>query len=185
MHLEFRLLSYWQVGSGSGTLGTYDSVAARDRQDLPIIPGKQVKGLCRHAVWQATKIPHLGIPDTMVNTLFGDRTEGGEDEPSPGSLRFTSAKLPRDLRAALAGRKDLIAGLFQSRRSTAMTPDGVAKPHSLRFDEVVVPVTLHAEITGDSKGWEEVLKKALPLIEAVGSGRTRGMGRVIVTEKSK
>jgi len=185
--LRFEILSYWQVGSGTTEMGTFDSRAARDALDLPMIPGKQVKGLCRQAVVDALSIKVPDLPEDSETTLFGTRALIGQpllDNPSPANLRFDDARLPQADRDALAGKPERIAQLFRTRRSTAMTPEGVAKPHSLRFDEIVIPLTLEAEVTpldGAPPDWEARLTKALPLLNAVGSGRTRGTGRVIVS----
>ncbi|MGQ0566600.1 MAG: RAMP superfamily CRISPR-associated protein [Gemmobacter sp.] len=188
MRLVFRFLSFWQVGTGEGAMGTFDSRAARDPDGLPLIPGRQVKGLCRQAVYDAAAmgVPH--VDRKAVVSLFGTRSLPGRplhDETTAGLLRFSDARLPDNDRAALRGKADLIAGLFQSRRSTAMTDTGTARPHSLRYDEVVLPLVLVADVTplpGVNVGnWRKSLTDALPLLNAVGSGRTRGLGRVIVT----
>lgn len=185
MKLIFRILSFWQVGTGAGEMGIFDERPIRDPLGLPFIPGRQVKGLCRQAVRDAETfcVAAAGTADA----LFGTRAGPGKpllDDPKPGVLRFEDARLPVAERAALAGRHELICGLYRTRRSTAMTAAGVARPHSLRFEEVAIPLTLEAEVSRPDKAdddWMADLRTALPLIVALGSGRTRGMGRVIVT----
>lgn len=178
----FRVLSFWQVGSGAGEMGTFDSRPMKE-DGLPVIPGKQVKGLCRQAVREALAMKLPSVPGDSEICLFGERSPPGQpllDVPKPGDVRFDTARLPKADRDALAGQAALIAGLYRTRRSTAMTENGIAKPHSLRFDEVTIPLTLGAAIEL-SDGDAGILRAALPLIEALGSGRTRGLGRVIVT----
>lgn len=192
MRLVFNILSFWQVGTGEGDMGTFDSRAARDPLGLPLIPGRQVKGLCRQAMHDAEELGIPGIVKGTTRLLFGTRAAAGApplDDPTSGLLRFSDARLPEAIRTDLQGNEALIGGLYQTRRSTAMTDKGVARKHSLRFDEVVVPLTLEATVTrngtdapadGSPADWEKLVEAILPLISAIGSGRTRGMGRVIV-----
>ncbi|MBD1206738.1 MAG: hypothetical protein H9533_21765 [Rhodobacteraceae bacterium] len=196
MHLKFRILSFWQVGSGAGSMGTFDSRAARDPDGLPVIPGRQVKGLCRQAVHEAEAMQLPGVPDGTANRLFGTRlplqsrgrdrgrSSSADEDPLPGVLRFSDAQLPEVTRSALIGQPGRIAALYSSVRSTSMTEKGIARPHSLRFDEVVIPLDMMAEVAplGPGAGdWQTAIRAALPMLNAIGSGRTRGLGRVIVT----
>lgn len=192
MRLVFDILSFWQVGTGSGAMGTFDSRAARDPLHLPLIPGRQVKGLCREAMREAETFASVtNVKSGTTEALFGNRALPGQpllDDPRPAALRFSDARMRPEERDALRGKDDLIACLYQTRRSTAMTETGTALPHSLRFDEVVIPLTLEAIVTvvpdaapNDVIDWDTHLRAALGLLNAVGSGRTRGMGRVIVT----
>lgn len=182
--LEFNILSYWQVRSGAGDMGTFDARPVRDAQGMPVIPGRQVKGLCRQAVYDAAKLFKAEY-EGVLPILFGGTTSA-KGEPIAGVLRFDDARLPEAHYQAIAGKPNLIAGLFVTRRNTAMTKDGVARPHSLRFEEMVVPLTLEANVEALAEApsdWKEKLTKALPLLNAVGSDRTRGLGRVIVKWK--
>lgn len=187
MRLIFDIRSFWHVGTGSGDFGSYDSRVARDSRGLPFIPGRQVKGLCRQAVLDAESIGVPNVSKGAATQLFGSRAAIDQpllDDPNPGVLRFFDARLPDVDRNALMDQKTLIDQLFRTRRSTAMTVDGVAKKHSLRFDEIVIPLTLEAIVTplcGAPKKWDVTLTQALPLLNAVGSWRTRGMGRVVVS----
>ncbi len=186
MKITFRILSYWQVGTGQGEAGAADALCARDADRLPYVPGRQVKGLFREAVREAVAV---GILKTNVEAaLFGGRALPGAallDAPESGKLRFTDARLPEADRYALRGQPDLIAELFRTQRSTAIDPNtSTAKPKSLRMDQVAIPLTLEAEITvlGEAHtGWEDQIRAVAHLIRAVGGGRTRGLGRVIVT----
>ena len=48
-----------------------------------------------------------------------------------------------------------------------------------------MPVTLLAELTAPnqaSDGWKDDIRAALPPIRSAGAGRTRGLGRCIVSE---
>lgn len=176
--IVFDILSFWQVGSGSGDMGTFDSRAARNDQGLPVIPGRQVKGLCRQAVRDAEKFGLVGAGTGRA--MFGDQPPVGD--PTPGALRFASAELPEADRAALIGRHDLITALFVTRRSTALNNQGTALRHSLRMDELVIPLRLRAEVwplPSVPADWQEMLARALTMLTAVGADRTRGLGRTL------
>jgi CRISPR/Cas system CSM-associated protein Csm3 (group 7 of RAMP superfamily) len=189
MVANFRVLSFWRVGTGRGELGTLDSHCARDDLGLPVIPGRSVRGLFREAVREAAALGLLG--DNSAETkLFGTRLGGTltlGDEPEAGTLRFEDARLPTETRTLLAMAPALASKLFTTKRSTAMDRfTGAAKPRSLRFDEVALPVDLVAPVDllfGAPADAFNILETVAPLIRGVGSQRTRGLGRVIVTVK--
>ena len=176
--IVFDILSFWQVGSGSGEMGTFDSRAARCGKGLPVIPGRQVKGLCRQAVRDAEALGMVAAGTGAV--LFGRQPPSGD--PNPATLRFGSAGLPQQDRDALIGQPDLIGALFVTRRSTAMNARGTARRHSLRIDELVIPLRLQADVLPLDRApadWPEMLARALTLLTAVGADRTRGLGRTV------
>lgn len=183
--IEFEILSFWRVGTGEGEAAGYDATCAKDDLGLPKIPGKQVRGLFREAVREICEI--RGMDGSLVVEMFGSRAIAGQpllDDTSAGCLRFDDARLRLQERQVLCDHAALIPGLYRNKRSTALLRDkGVAKPHSLRFEEVAIPVTLEAtvrQIGAAPEKWDGYLKDAAHLIRAVGSGRSRGLGRAIV-----
>ncbi len=188
MRITFRILSFWRVGTGGGRGGALDAVCARDPDGMPLVPGRQVRGLLREAVRDGEALKWIDGKGKSIETLlFGSRQSGEEMQPQtrPGTLRFESALLPEAERQALRGNDDLIARLFAVRSTTAIDPaSGTAMPRSLRAEEVAIPLTLEARVhplPGAPGNWREHLQTALPLIRGLGSGRRRGLGRVIVT----
>lgn len=186
-NLIIDLHGWWQPGTGVGFAAHLDEVAHRDAQGLPELPGRTVKGLLRDAVRRAGQ---LGWCDTELATrLFGLRDTEGDGRTEPGCLRVGSARLPKAERDWLAGQdgREARGELFSEISSTAIDGDtGTAADHSLRGIEVVLPVRLQARIgliPGQSapEGWESALKLALPLVRAVGSGRSRGLGKATLT----
>ena len=186
LKVTFQLLSYWRVGTGGSEAAGLDAVCAKDRHGIPRIPGKQVRGLFREAVRDYLLISTQS--DAVLTHLFGSRSTPDQPmlgESAEGTLRFVDAQLAEVDLAALSSQPDLIPGLYRRKRSTAlMAETGVAKPHSLRMEEVAVPVDLECQIEALPDAdplWSEHLMKASFLIRAIGSGRSRGLGRVIVT----
>ncbi len=172
--LQIALLSHWRSGTGRDRPGMLDATCQRDADGLPMIPGKHLKGLLRDAVKRAEA---FGWIAPVAGVLFGDDTQ-------PGTLRVETARLSAGGRAALRENPDLVTMLFDTRRATAIEPTGAAKPGSLRFEEVAVPMNLQADLqplANAPEGWAAQIEAALPLIRAIGAGRTRGLGRCRIT----
>lgn len=193
MKISFQMLSYWRVGTGEESGSALDAVCARDKDGLPYIPGRQVRGLFREA---ATDAIGLNWIDAHETDLFGSRQSATADTASDdahdtnaGTLRFENASFPTAEKAALIGNTELSRRLFEIKRATAINREtGTAKNRSLRAEEVAIPMTLIAEVTGmhgAPDGWERHLSESAPLIRAIGNGRNRGLGRVIVTCNEK
>lgn len=178
--LNVELFGYWQAGTGRGAGAHVDNLTHTDADGLPEIPGRTLKGLLRDAVRQAGELGWLATPN-LHEVLFGVRAEdAGRSEP--GCLRVGSARLSKDERQWLAGPgKDCIPELFRELHSTAIDPvAGTARAQSLRGSQVALPVVLQADIATlhePPDQWQDQLELCLPLIRAVGSGKTRGLGR--------
>lgn len=198
--LTIDMLDLWQAGSGRGEGKHLDSVPVLDAQGLPFLPGRTVKGLLRDAVWHLESIEALAAwKDVATETnltvwLFGSRDslETAADTArqtrytsTPGSVWVSDARLSSGIRHALTDNTAspaLRAALFHDSFSTAIDEvTGQAKNHSLRSKRVCVPMVLTATLeTSHSKGLD-IIEAALPLIDAVGTQRTRGLGRCVWT----
>lgn len=185
--LTVAIDSYWHPGTAQGKGAHLDAVTHRNSHGLPALPGRTLKGLLRDAVRRAEA---FGWYDSngVCDTLFGKADESDGTRSQPGLLRISDATLPEaDAYHLLKGEnKPLIEALYRSHFSTAIDHDtGSAKDMSLRGIELVVPLTLHAAITttapSDTSDWVEPLRKALPLVRAVGAYRSRGLGRATLT----
>lgn len=192
LKLDIRFQSFWRVGTGAGLTGRVDMLTTRDENGLPLIPGRHLRGMLRQAVHEAEEFGWLQAG--AEENLFGmrDVEEGNPDRNTAGRLRIETASLPPAEQQAILALKDeadferIISGLYRTRRKTAIDPrNGTAKNHSLRVEEVVVPLTLEAEIyalkNDDDINWRGTISTALPLIRFMGGGRTRGLGRCSVT----
>ena len=209
-NLSIDIRSYWHAGTGRGSGSHLDALVERDAAGLPFVSGKMIKGLLRDAVtraagWQVLEYTQEdGLPeaDALVNCLFGTPgfSQDGlpRDETRPGLLKFSDARMPLELIEWLDGNSEkhqsLRECLFRSVYSTAIeTESGVAKKGSLRSQQVTVPMMLEARISLiESKAemcpfpsllteWQSILEQALPLVRAVGSNRTRGLGRSVLS----
>lgn len=203
--LKFDISSYWRIGSGKGAGVLADSIILRDVDGLPTIPGRSIKGLLRDAMelatlsgtvtserierWFGTPLPAQAPATASANP--GDLQEKALEESrfltQEGALWFGSARLSKDwiqwVKSNPEEKDSILETLTCYQSSTAIDKEGVAKEHSLRVSEVAVPMTLWAEVRGPEtdQSWINDLENTLPLLRALGSRRSRGLGRVEVT----
>lgn len=192
IRLRFELLGWWHAGTGRGDGARADAVVRRSHGGLPFLPGRTAKGLLRDACGTLRDLGRVRQDELVA--WFGSellsRTKDAEEEARytsvPGALRFSSATLGAEWEAWGASRGDTEDHrrlLFGTLASTAVDEEGVARDATLRTIEVAVPVALIATVEGpDDPRWIAGVRESLPLIRAVGAHRTRGLGRVAVTE---
>ena len=185
--LTIDLKSYWHAGGGRDAGSVYDAVVQRDPNGLPVLPGRHLKGLLRDAVARAGKWGWEHF-DGLADTLFG-RSATDDTTSTRGCLRISDGILPEAQRRWLASTKGkklrpaLYAGLY----ATAVEHEtGTALDNSLRGIEVAIPVKLQAAIEPipgqpSPDDWVERIRDILPLIDAVGAHRSRGLGRAELT----
>ncbi|MDY0073565.1 MAG: hypothetical protein RBR77_13075 [Thauera sp.] len=206
--LQLDFTNYWHAGSGRGGGYHLDALCERDPDQLPVMPGRQIKGLLRQAVHRAeawgwfAELPLVQGPMLRhEDLLFGSSTQiETRDFTQPGMLLVDSAHLPDAERKWLAHTEqaELQAELFGELFSTAINEQGSAQRFSLRGLEVCIPLTLHAPLVQaitaqhaalraqqeaylhTSTGWA-VLQGALPLLDALGAHRSRGLGEARVS----
>ncbi len=204
--LILELHGYWHAGAGRSSGHHLDALCERDHDGLPVLPGKQLKGLLRHSVrlaeswgWLDQHPAPLGPTASHEDLLFGSASQlAGRHETQPGILLCESARLPRvDRDAIAASGADLKDSLFGELFSTAINEDGSALAQSLRGTEVAIPCTLHALLetavtalepalrqqqaayVQSGAAWQ-VLEVCLPLLDHVGAHRSRGLGEARV-----
>lgn len=192
--IEFH--TFWHCGSGLAAGADVDALTVKDRDGLPFVPGKSIKGLVREAVEELLLIGNGGtMPDdkrSLFMQCFGnsaDRnvapsaTEGDENAYKAlrkGDTFFSNAELKPQERKAIVD-EELARFMYSNIATTALT-DGVAKEHTLRKVEVAVPCTLHGEIIDIPEGLESDIKDALKYIKRLGQSRNRGLGRCSIEE---
>lgn len=203
--VTIQIYSWWRSGTGAGRAAQLDTICTRDRSGLPYLPGRHLRGLFRDAV-RRMEAWDLESWNGVEQALFGEwgfrPPENAIAAPVPyrgahrGALAVTDACMSPAERvafeqdaeqAAMDGHRPLSDDLFATLRSTSME-DGVAVPHSLRSEEVAVPMQLSATVdflgyddAAQWRGsWKGALAAAAPLIRAVGAKRMRGLGRASV-----
>lgn len=150
-----------------------------------------------------------GPAESFESLLFGrrsrqknDRAQAAENDSTTtsGMLLVEDALLPPAEYDYLSQpqQKPLLRHLFRDLYSTAIGPHGTAKAQSLRGMEVALPVTVRASLTlivtaldddlraqqqaylAQPAAWE-ALERSLPLIDAIGASRSRGLGEAILS----
>lgn len=177
--LEIKLLDLWHAGSGRGSGQHLDALVVRDEQRLPYLPGKHLRGLLREALHC---VESWGQASTfgLATRLLGPRGEAPAPGSTPGLIDITNATMLPVEHAWFNQNPAAARELFTSVTRTAMDHErGVALPKSLRAIELVVPMTLKADLTfrGCTDALRLDLSNAIGLVRAVGGGRNRGLGR--------
>lgn len=182
---QVELFSDWHCGSGQTAGADVDSLVVKDKNKLPFIPGKTIKGLVREAIEELISLKDLSNLIETVNQTFGffdgkplEELEEEDKQKSMirGELFFTNAELSQNLREAIISSKTQ-EFLYRAVSSTAIDENGVAKEHSLRRIETVIPCVLYGEILNINDTIESELKDALLFIKQLGLNRNRGLGR--------
>lgn len=165
---EIEFFSNWQCGSGLAAGADVDALVIKDKNGLPYVPGRTIKGLLREAAVILTN------DIECVNRLFG--VSGSEIDHKTGCAFFGNATLPSAEYQYILEQK-LTKHLFQSFTSTSIDENGIAKDNTLRKIETVVPCKLEGEIINVTAGSEQMLEDAMHFIKRMGTGRNRGYGR--------
>lgn len=170
--------SQWHCGSGLSAGADVDALVVKDRNNMPFVPGKTLKGLIREAV---ENLVQFEGKETEMNGIiigtFGKENEATKDSKGiSGSAHFSNAELcAKEYEAIVANNVSTF--LYNKVTTTAIDADGTAQEHSLRSTEVVIPCTLHAEITGVPEAMKDTICRSFGLIKRLGQKRTRGLGR--------
>lgn len=206
--LKVEFQNFWHVGSGRSAGHHLDAVCLKDEYDLPFVSGKQLKGLLRHAVhraetwgWYADLKRPEGPVKSFEELLFGSRSQHDDRHHTIAGMLFVdNAQLTAEEYQFLQQpeQSQLRQYLYQELFNSAIDPlSGTAVEHSLRGMEVTLPTQLFAQLeikttaldsdvltqqlSFDLKTVWEIIEQALPLIDAIGAHRSRGLGEVVVS----
>jgi CRISPR/Cas system CSM-associated protein Csm3 (group 7 of RAMP superfamily) len=170
---KITFFSNWHCGSGLAAGADTDALVIKDRDGLPYVPGRTIKGLLREAVVMLQQFSD--IPEESITRLFG---QGGDSDGfgCRSDVSFTNATLKENERLTILDSQ-LTDGLFVSVTATAIGEDGIAIDHSLRKIETTIPCTLHGTIINVTEDDIELLTRAFKWIKRLGLGRNRGYGR--------
>lgn len=186
MKLEIEIFEYWHIGSGHGSAGDLDAIVLRDRDSLPYLPGRSLKGLLRDACILLDQC-ETPVDDTVSTPVIFGLEDSGPRTDSMGAIHWGDARLPVLHRNWLNHGSNTPAKsyLFDTISATALDGGGVARDKSLRKFEVALPMKLEAEIDGLTPPQRERLERALPLVRELGKARNRGLGRCRITRSKK
>ena len=179
MTIDYKITFYnnWHCGSGLSAGADIDLLVIKDKNRLPFVPGKTIKGLVKEAMTDI--LDFTGKGDAPINKLFGmpnaKETDEGKDS-NEGDLFFTNANLSQEIANEIIASKTADY-LYLSVSSTAIAENGVADNHTLRKMEVTIPCDLYGQILNVPNEYVELLTKSLKFVKRLGQNRNRGLGR--------
>ncbi|HAQ36974.1 MAG TPA: RAMP superfamily CRISPR-associated protein [Saprospiraceae bacterium] len=176
---SIEFLSDWMCSSGLGAGAETDNEVIKDKNGLPYIPGRTIKGLLRDACEEMAEFSMVEFP--VIDHLFGKRTEKDKHESTPGSIKVSNASLPEKETQEII-EHSMQEYLYRNVASTAIDDKGIAKTGSLRMTEVCIPIKLEGSIHIAEK-YKTTLENAMKWTRRIGTNRNRGLGRCIISLK--
>jgi len=171
--------SYWHTGSGLAGSTYADAIVNKNEQNLPVIPGKTIKGLLRDAAQQIHYFDDKLVTQDFIQNVFGaDSEKQGVDYKKEGKAFFSNAELSKSLSNSIIEKK-YDNELYKVLPSTQIDENGQAKDGSLRQLEVTIPLTLYGAIEHfpESETYLEQLENCFAFIKQIGLNRNRGLGK--------
>ncbi len=80
LRYQIQFYGYWHVGSGLSASTYADAVVMKDPDDLPIIPGKTLKGLLREAAHTIHQYQPDLVSCDFMRDVFGTSGDKTDDE---------------------------------------------------------------------------------------------------------
>lgn len=185
---KVEFFNEWHTGSGLSAGADVDDLVIKDKDGLPFIPGKTVKGLLRQALEEVVEFRNeYDEKIEIIESTFGlFKEESADNEVQTdsdkkgrlirGTIFCTNVTLSPDLAHNIKSTKTS-EYLYRSVASTSIDKDGIAKEHSLRKIETTVPCVLYGEILDVHESLKDDLVDALGYIKRLGVNRNRGLGR--------
>lgn len=185
MNIKYKIEFHadWHCGSGLAAGADVDALVIKDKDGVPFIPGKTIKGLVREAVEEIRGYKKANLEDELITKAFGF-FDNDKEEMEKGSMFFSNAEIAEEERNVIVAN-DATRFMFRSIASTAIGTEGVAKERSLRKIQVVVPCTLFGEIKYIPNAMVDEIVQALSFIKRLGQNRNRGLGRCTITEMER
>ncbi|MDD2412779.1 MAG: RAMP superfamily CRISPR-associated protein [Bacteroidales bacterium] len=174
INYTITFLSDWHAGSGLSSGADADAVVIKDKNNLPYLPGKTIKGLLKDVFEDFREVQPNLIDSGFVKKYFGEYNEKGKISDA-GSLFFANAELNENEKNEIT--EQMSSFLYRNLASTRIDEKGVAEKHSLRTMQVSIPLVLEGYIDGVIDTDIVKFEKALNCIRHLGVNRNRGLGR--------
>lgn len=152
----------------------------KDKNRLPFIPGRTIKGLVRESVENYLSLSHKENLIELLHAAFGTEASSCETG-NMGCLHFSNAVLSKKDSEAIVSNKAQDY-LYDKLTTTAIGADGTAKDFSLRSMEVTIPCQLTGRISNVPESLRDVVIESFGLIKRIGQKRNRGLGRCDMKE---
>jgi len=167
--------SDWNCGSGLSAGSESDSTAKRNRDGLPYIPGKTIKGLLKDAAIDLFE-GDVGYPE-FIEACFGNENKH-DPQKSIYNFFYSNSEFTPEITKYFIDNPEKKRKLYRNITSTSIDEKtGVAKKESLRTMEVVIPLTLTGFISNIPEDYVKQMEDCLKMIKRLGVKRNRGLGR--------
>ncbi|MDM8522011.1 RAMP superfamily CRISPR-associated protein [Desulfococcaceae bacterium HSG8] len=193
--LELKLESPTLIGSGEGFGSLVDTDIVFDEVGIPFVPSKRIKGCLRDSASEADEMfRSSGITfPTNIEKTFG---KAGSSESAPAYFSNLFIENYEENKAWLKyylkngnypgvlSRERILETFTEIRWQTAINPDGVAQPHSLRTIRVVKKGIIFygdVHIEKQDEAILNTLSVACLNFRLMGTKRNRGFGEVRCT----
>jgi CRISPR/Cas system CSM-associated protein Csm3 (group 7 of RAMP superfamily) len=168
---KIQFFDYWHAGSGLAGSTYADSIVHKTEDELPMIPGRTVKGLLRDAAKILHELDNSLITKAFIVDVFGEKD-------TPTICFFSNATLSQKLAEKIVQENQQDA-LYEVLASTQIDADGQAKEGSLRQLEVTIPIILYGMIDDfpNNHLYKAQMIHCLNWVKQLGLNRNRGLGR--------
>lgn len=175
---QIEFFSYWHAGSGLAGSSYADNVVNKNEDNLPIIPGKTIKGLLREAAEDINELDPQLVSTQFIIDVFGERVKNGNAvSKKEGKAFFTNVNLSKELCENII-KSDYTTDLYHVISSTKINEQGQADDGSLRQLEVTIPLTMYGSIEQfPDSNYENQLENCLKWVKQLGQNRNRGLGK--------
>jgi CRISPR/Cas system CSM-associated protein Csm3 (group 7 of RAMP superfamily) len=171
INYKVTFYSDWHCGSGLTSGSESDNLVIKDKHNLPVIPGKTIKGLLKEAA------SDLFEGDTDFND-FIKTCFGIEDSESTTLFHYSSARLSIEEINYLKDNDTLKSKLYRNIPSTRISDEtGVAVENTLRTMQVTIPLALQGTIRDIPLKHKDKMFACLKMVKRLGYKRNRGFGR--------
>jgi len=163
MIFEIKFLDYWHLSSGLSAGAKLNNTVTKDKNGLPYVPGKTLKGL----------IKEQSSNENFKNVCFG------KEGKKIGKCYFGDAFIEDETKNSIL-EKNLKNQLFDEITSTKINENGIAQSGSLREIEVVIPISLYGQINNIPDEYKKEMISCLKKVKRMGLNRNRGLGRCTI-----
>lgn len=204
--LEITLQSDICIGNGYAFFGTIDTDVVYDRNGLPFLPARRLKGVLRESAEFLRQVGLLQEDEgSSIEDIFGCSNSQNSNGIQVGngyinnfdeiSKNLDKLKKENILEELLS--KEKILDLFTSVKAQTRIKDGVAYDNSLRFIRVInqytameqrkdKPLKFTAGIRyKNKKSWKDNLEIIAKATRNIGINRNRGLGSVTCVFRPK
>lgn len=175
-----QFYSPWHCGSGLSAGADVDELVIKDKNGMPFVPGKTIKGLMREAAENYLVYTREEKLMPLIATTFGTQATDNETGKK-GCMYFSNAVLDKKEYEAIVGN-NAQKYMYDKVTTTAISEEGTAKDFSLRSMEVTVPCILYGHIFNVPSELMETITNSFGLIKRIGQKRNRGLGRCDIKE---